>query len=184
MEPKIRVQNVVATASVGGELDLADICRRVDRAKYNPDNFPGLVLRLADPKATVLVFASGKMVCAGTKSTEMAVQAVYGAAGLLRKHGIDADGRPALSIQNVVATVDMGKPVRLEKAATVLPRAMYEPEMFRGIIHRVIKPKVTILLFNSGKAICAGAKSLDDIRCVSMDVYRTLESNGLFKQAA
>lgn len=180
MEPTIVVQNILATASAGCKLNLAEVAR-MDRAKYNPKVFPAVVVKIDKPKASVLVFASGKMVCTGTQSPEMAAAVVRLAAGILHSRGLGADPNPNTAIRNIVATVDMGRPIKLEQAALALPRAMYELEIFPGVVYRVTDPKVTMLLYGSGKTICTGAKSMDDIRRVSYDVHRTLESGGLFK---
>jgi len=57
----------------------------------------------------------------------------------------------------------------LEQAARKLPRSMYEPEQFPGLIHRMLEPKTVILLFASGKLVCTGAKK-------EKDVYRSIHN--------
>ena len=67
-EPKVKVQNIVASVDFGRKFDLEDIARRFENTEYEPEVFPGLVFRLDDPKVVVLLFVSGKGVCAGAKS--------------------------------------------------------------------------------------------------------------------
>jgi len=67
---KIRIENVVASTSLGKELDLPGISKSLEGAEYEPEQFPGLVYRMKNPKAATLLFRSGKVVCTGAKSLE------------------------------------------------------------------------------------------------------------------
>ena len=73
---KIKIENVVASTSIGTELDLQSIALALDNAEYEPEQFPGLVYRLDDPKVVVLLFGSGKLVCTGARKPEDAERAV------------------------------------------------------------------------------------------------------------
>ena len=64
-----KIQNIVATASLGKPVPLTKLARTQPNTEYNPETFPGLVLRIKEPKSAVLVFSSGNLVCTGTKST-------------------------------------------------------------------------------------------------------------------
>jgi transcription initiation factor TFIID TATA-box-binding protein len=64
----LRVQNIVATTSLEKEVSLTKLARTQPNTEYNPETFPGLVLRIKEPKSAVLVFSSGNLVCTGTKS--------------------------------------------------------------------------------------------------------------------
>ena len=75
-KPIISIENVVASASVDQKMDLNDITKNFPNVEYHPDQFPGLVFRLTNPKTATLVFTSGKMVCTGSKSEDMARKAV------------------------------------------------------------------------------------------------------------
>jgi len=87
---KIKIENVVASTSLGEELDLQSIALALEGAEYEPEQFPGLVYRLDSPKVVVLLFGSGKLVCTGAKKpqdVEAAVSKIteeLKAAGLLR----------------------------------------------------------------------------------------------------
>jgi len=63
--PDARITNVVASADLGHKIDLEDAANKLEGTIYEPDQFPGLVYRLKDPKVVVLIFASGKLVCTG-----------------------------------------------------------------------------------------------------------------------
>ena len=71
-KPEIKVQNMVASGSVGGRLNLNEIVFLFDNTEYEPEQFPGLVHKLKGTNATFLLFSNGKIVCTGTK-TEAAV---------------------------------------------------------------------------------------------------------------
>ena len=75
-KPIVSVENVVASASVDQKVDLNDITKKFPDTEYHPDQFPGLVFRLESPRTATLIFRTGKMVCTGAKSEEMAVKAV------------------------------------------------------------------------------------------------------------
>ena len=64
----IKIENVVASTSLGAELDLQKIVLALEGAEYDPEQFPGLIYRLKEPKTATLLFRSGKAVCTGGKS--------------------------------------------------------------------------------------------------------------------
>src|SRR3989344_4175260 len=73
----LTVQNIVATTSLGKTVPLTKLARSQSNTEYNPEQFPGLVLRIPKPKSAVLVFSSGNLVCTGTKSVEQVPGLVY-----------------------------------------------------------------------------------------------------------
>ena len=75
-KPIIEIVNVVASATIEQKLDLNDIQEKFPDVEYNPDLFPGAVFRLQNPKTATLLFSTGKMVCTGSKSEDMARKAV------------------------------------------------------------------------------------------------------------
>jgi len=66
-KPEIQVQNIVASAGLGGHIDLEKTTYSLKRTMYEPEQFPGLIYRMDDPKVVILIFASGKLVCTGAK---------------------------------------------------------------------------------------------------------------------
>ncbi|MEM2094555.1 MAG: TATA-box-binding protein [Candidatus Bathyarchaeia archaeon] len=73
---EIQVQNIVASASLGGRIDLEKSAFTLGRTMYEPEQFPGLIYRMDDPKVVILLFASGKLVCTGAKREEEVFKAV------------------------------------------------------------------------------------------------------------
>lgn len=73
---EIQVQNIVASASLGGRIDLEKSAYTLGRTMYEPEQFPGLIYRMDEPKVVILLFASGKLVCTGAKREEQVFTAV------------------------------------------------------------------------------------------------------------
>ncbi len=178
-KPIISIVNVVASASIKEKLDLNEITKKFPDTEYHPEQFPGLVFRLKVPKTATLVFRTGKMVCTGSTSEELAVKAVNMVVAKLRKGGIKIKKDAVVTVQNIVSSINLGGRVSLELAARTLPRSMYEPEQFPGVIHRMIDPKTVILIFASGKLVCTGAKTEKDVYRSVNNLHSMLEEKGL-----
>ena len=177
--PIISIENVVASATVDQKMDLNDITKKFPDVEYHPDQFPGLVFRLKSPKTATLIFTSGKMVCTGAKSEQMSKNAVKTVVEKLRKGKIKVKKNAVVTIQNIVASIKLGGRIHLDQAARTLPRSMYEPEQFPGLIHRMLDPKTVILLFSSGKLVCTGAKKEEDVYRSVNNLHALLEEKEL-----
>ena len=171
----INIENVVATATLHQNIDLHSIVRLFPGVEYRPEQFPGLVYHLHKPKATTLIFSSGKMVCTGAKSERQAHKAVMKVVDELKRNGIVILSKPEIQIQNIVASVGLGGHIDLEKSTYSLKRTMYEPEQFPGLIYRMDDPKVVILVFSSGKLVCTGAKKEGEVHRAVTKLQETLE---------
>ena len=179
VEASIRIENVVASATLNQRVDLNAVVKGYPGVEYRPEQFPGLVFRLKRPKTATLIFNSGKMVCTGAKSEKEARRAVMKVIKELKKSGIIIIGKPELKIQNIVASANLGGMIDLEKSAYSLGRTMYEPEQFPGLIYRMDEPKVVILLFASGKLVCTGAKKEEDVYEAVAKLHKRLEEEEL-----
>ena len=175
-KPTINIENIVATVSLDQPLDLYAIERAIPSVEYNPEQFPGLVYRLEEPRVTALIFKSGKMVVTGAKSTQQLIEAVKKIVRNLKKHGIMIVGRPKVQIQNIVASANLHICVDLERAALTLENSMYEPEQFPGLIHKMDEPKVVLLIFSSGKMVITGAKREEEVYEAVKRIYEKLKS--------
>ena len=178
-KPMVNIVNVVASASVDQRIDLNAITKNFPDTEYHPEQFPGLVFRIKSPKTATLIFSSGKFVCTGGKSEEEAIRVVRSVVQKLRKGGIKIKKDAVVVIQNIVASVNLGGRVHLERAARSLPRSMYEPEQFPGLIHRMLDPKTVILIFASGKLVCTGAKKESDVYKAVHHLHTMLEEKEL-----
>ena len=75
-KPELKIQNIVASASLGGTIDLEKSAYELGRTMYEPEQFPGLIYRMDEPKVVILLFASGKLVCTGAKREDDVYDAV------------------------------------------------------------------------------------------------------------
>ncbi|KZX13437.1 TATA-box-binding protein [Methanobrevibacter curvatus] len=66
----ITIQNIVASANLEATLNLEAVAIELENTEYEPEQFPGLVYRLEDPKVVLLLFGSGKVVCTGAKTKD------------------------------------------------------------------------------------------------------------------
>jgi transcription initiation factor TFIID TATA-box-binding protein len=175
----INIENVVASATLNQSIDLNAIVRVFPGVEYRPDRFPGLVYRLKKPKTATLIFSTGKMVCTGAKSERQARKAVSQVVEGLKRGGFVILGRPEVEIQNIVASCGLGGRIDLEKAVYGLKKTMYEPEQFPGLIYRMDEPRVVILIFASGKLVCAGAKKESLVYIAVNKLQEILESKNM-----
>src|SRR5579871_5540217 len=180
---RIRIENVVASASLGGLLDLPKVALSLDGAEYEPSRFPGVIFRLKDPKTAVLLFHSGKAVCTGGRSWKQLDDSVRRVSDLIRKGGGDILAHPKIQIQNIVATSNLESELNLASIAVTLglDRVEYEPEQFPGLVCRMDEPRVVMLLFASGRLVCTGARKPSDIDLAVKKITAELRGAGLMR---
>ena len=77
---------MVASASLGLELDLYALANKIPEIEYEPEQFPGAILKFKDPKASLLLFKNGKVICAGAKNEKEIRTALNKAKNLLKKY--------------------------------------------------------------------------------------------------
>ena len=132
-------------------------------------------MRIRDPKTTALIFASGKMVVTGAKSEDDSKLASRKYARIIQKLGFNAKFTD-FKIQNIVGSCDIKFPIRLEGLASRHHNfSSYEPELFPGLIYRMIKPKIVLLIFVSGKIVLTGAKVREEIYEAFELIYPVLQ---------
>jgi transcription initiation factor TFIID TATA-box-binding protein len=174
------LQNIVATVNLDCRLDLKTIALHARNAEYNPKRFAAVIMRIRDPKTTALIFASGKMVVTGAKSEDDSKLASRKYARIIQKLGFNAKFTD-FKIQNIVGSCDIKFPIRLEGLASRHHNfSSYEPELFPGLIYRMLKPKIVLLIFVSGKIVLTGAKVREEIYQAFEMIYPVLQD---FKKA-
>jgi len=94
---------------------LNQIARKFLECEYNPERFPGLVMRIPDPKATILIFSTGKMVITGMRDAAEAEAAV--AIKNLKQAKVTITAEPEITIQNIVTSGDLHVPIDLNEAS-------------------------------------------------------------------
>lgn len=168
------LQNIVATVNLDCRLDLKTIALHARNAEYNPKRFAAVIMRIREPKTTALIFASGKMVVTGAKSEDDSKLASRKYARIIQKLGFNAKFTD-FKIQNIVGSCDVKFPIRLEGLAFSHGTfSSYEPELFPGLIYRMVKPKIVLLIFVSGKIVLTGAKQREEIYAAFEAIYPVL----------
>lgn len=169
------LQNIVSTVNLGCQLDLRRIAQQARNAEYNPKRFAAVIMRIRSPRTTALIFSSGKMVCTGAKSEEDSIQAARRYARVIQKLGFQAKFLD-FKIQNMVGSADVHFKIQLEALALRHETyCSYEPELFPGLIYRIISPKIVLLIFNSGKVVLTGAKERREIEEAFKLIYPILK---------
>jgi transcription initiation factor TFIID TATA-box-binding protein len=92
-KPEIHIQNIVASAELGGEIDLENVVYKLKRVMYEPEQFPGAVYRMDEPKVVFLLFSAGKLVCVGAKKENEVYDAVNKLQKLLEEQQLIFYGR-------------------------------------------------------------------------------------------
>jgi len=181
-KPWIRIENVVASATLKHGIDIKAVCKAFPGTEYRPEIFPGLVFRLNKPKTATLIFGSGKMVCTGAKSEKDSVRALKRIVKGLKKENIVIMGKPEIQIQNIVASANLRGRIDLfglyqSCGRDMGGKIMYEPEQFPGLIYRLTDPKAVILVFSSGKLVCTGTRREADVYQAVEKLRSTLEEH-------
>jgi transcription initiation factor TFIID TATA-box-binding protein len=179
VKDSVRIENVVASASLDQKLNLTAIAKANPGVEYRPETFPGLVYKLRKPRTSILIFSTGKMVCTGGKSSREVKRAIRKVVRELKKNGIIIPGKPKTKIVNMVASANLAGIIDLERSAYALEKTMYEPEQFPGLIYRVNSPKVVFLIFASGKIVCTGATKEEEVYRAVENLHKDLKENDL-----
>ncbi|KAH0948288.1 hypothetical protein HN011_011783 [Eciton burchellii] len=170
------LQNVVSTVNLQTELKLIHINVRTRNSEYNPARFTGLIMRIQNPRATALIFRSGKLVCTGTRSEDDSLLAAKKFARIIQKLGFPIKFT-CFKIQNIVATCDLKFPIKLENLNYMHGQfSSYEPELYPGLIYRMVQPRVVLLIFVNGKVVLTGAKNRAELQAALNDIYPILKS--------
>ena len=178
-----KIENVVGTVvlEIKEKIDLNVIARKHEDVEYNPERFPGLVMRITDPKATFLIFSTGKMVVTGLRRADEAGPGVKKVVKRIKKAGIEVSN-PKITIQNIVASGDLHTNIDLNMAAIIMEYAMYEPEVFPGLIYRMQEPKTVFLIFSTGRIVCTGAKNKEVVREAVLKLNREVRELGVARK--
>jgi|GEM_PF-215758 len=155
------IVNLVASGGLNANLDLYNLAMSVPNIEYEPEQFPGAILKMKEPKVSMLLFKNGKIICSGASAQSQIDVAIKKANKMINE--IQPSVKILKTIEyevvNLVATGNLHQNLDLFATAMQLENVEYEPEQFPGAILRMDDPKLTMLLFKNGKVICAGAKN-------------------------
>ncbi len=159
-----KIQNIVVSASLEHDIPLIKLAEALPNTEYNPEQFPGLVMRIKEPKTSALIFSSGKIVCTGAKSIAKVKLAIIEIIKQIEKIKIKIKVKPKITVQNMVASGAIGMDLNLNSLAMDLENTEYEPEQFPGLVYKLAGTRATFLLFSNGKIVCTGTRSEPKLR--------------------
>jgi len=164
VKKEIKLQNIVATTNLEHDIPLIKLAEALPNTEYNPEQFPGLVMRIREPKTSALIFSSGKIVCTGAKSMTKVKESIVNIIKNIEKIGIKIKVKPIIKVQNMVASGAIGMDLNLNELAMKLENTEYEPEQFPGLVYKLDGTRATFLLFSNGKIVCTGTRSEAKLR--------------------
>ena len=159
----IRVVNIVVSTALEHDIPLEKMAATLSNTEYNPEQFPGLVIRIKEPKTSALIFSSGKVVCTGARTLDKVDESMKKIIKSLEKIGIKIKIKPDIKVQNIVASGSVHMDLNLNTLAMKLDNTEYEPEQFPGLVYKLKEAKATFLLFSNGKIVCTGTKSEKEV---------------------
>ena len=179
-KPIVDIVNVVASASVDQKIDLVAITKEFPDVEYHPEQFPGLVFRLKSPKTATLISAQAKWSVLVPNLRKRGKCSKHCSTKTKKRQ--DKNKKESRNYNSkYCASVSLGGKVHLEKAARSLPRSMYEPEQFPGLIHRMLDPRSVVLIFASGKLVCTGTKKEAEVYRAVHNLHTLLEEKKLME---
>jgi len=170
-----QIQNIVATTALEKPIPLVKLARTLPNTEYNPKTFPGLVLRVKEPKSAVLVFSSGNLVCTGTKSVAQVKKVIDVVIKQLRKINVKITIKPKVTVQNIVASGSINLKLNLNFLALEMENTEYEPEQFPGLVYKILEYNATFLLFSNGKLVCTGTKSKQQLEASMKQLLKDIK---------
>lgn len=172
---EITIVNIVVSSSLEKDIPLEKMAATLPNTEYNPEQFPGLVLRIKDPKTSALIFSSGKIVCTGARTLGDVEKSIQGIIKNLKKLNIIVTIKPEINVQNIVAAGSIGMALNLNFLGLKLPNTEYEPEQFPGLVHKLKGTRATFLLFSNGKIVCTGCRTEKEVNDATDQLIINLE---------
>src|SRR3989338_55003 len=109
----MQIVNIVISSSLEKDIPLEKMAATLSNTEYNPEQFPGLVIRIKEPKTTALIFSSGKIVCTGARTLEEVDRSIQSIIKSLKKLDINVTIKPEITVQNIVASGSIGMDLNL-----------------------------------------------------------------------
>lgn len=151
-------ENIVVEAKIADQFDLDKLSSELIDSRYNPDDFPGVMLSL--PGASVILTKDGKFICTGTKTIDEAKQILSRIVNMLKEKGFEAKEKVELDIKNLIISLETKKGINIKRLAIGSDNVDYDPEAFPGAVYRG-EGGLLALVFDNGKVVCTGSNDRD-----------------------
>ena len=112
---KYQIVNLVASGELKATLDLYNLAVSIPNIEYEPEQFPGAILKLKEPKVSMLLFKNGKVICSGASSEEQIGQGIRKASKLIHEiqKDVKVQRKVTYTVVNLVATANLNVPLDL-----------------------------------------------------------------------
>ena len=180
--PVPQCHNIVSTSQILSSQVQINLQRLADLfpfTSYDRKRFAAITIRLANPHCTCLLFGSGKLVITGSTSYNACIVAAHEITRILRqanpRHWFEVT---SCVVQNIVAHVELppGTTIDLEKLyGAFCECSTYQRSIFPGLVLRPPRSPIVLLVFTSGRIVCTGGRSYDDIYYGFAQMYDTLQ---------
>jgi transcription initiation factor TFIID TATA-box-binding protein len=174
--------NIVSTSQIictSGWIDLQRVSALLPNSRYDRKRFAAITIRIHDPTCTGLLFSSGKLVITGSVSMYACILAAHTISQLLRDIDVAQDFKiVSCVVQNIVAhaEVPVGKRVDVDHFyKSYCEYATYQKNVFPGLVFRPPDSPIVLLIFASGKIVCTGGKSCEDIEQGFLRLYPLIQ---------
>lgn len=176
---RLRIENVVAKARLGGPFDLPELANRLREVDYRPERFMGLVVRV--PEGHALVFEDGGVVVTGARGVEEALVQLEHVRELLAQADAETTGVEGFTVRNLVVSTDMGGVLPLDQLALAFSEeeVEYNPEEFPGLLMHLKEPRLTLLVFQSGKVVATGSDDMVAVEEALQGLHQELDQKRL-----
>jgi transcription initiation factor TFIID TATA-box-binding protein len=179
--PVPQCHNIVSTSQIVTSQSHIDLQRLADLfhfTTYDRKRFAAITIRLANPHCTCLLFGSGKLVITGSTSFSACIVASHEITRILRRSSPrDTFEVSSCHIQNLVAHVSLppGTTIDLNRLYERFnEQSTYQRSIFPGLVLRPPRSPIVLLVFTSGRIVCTGGRSYDDIYYGFAAIYDTL----------
>ena len=169
----ISINNVVCTAEINQRVDIGSF-NKYENLSSNLDLYACGYIKNKTMVGRVTVFANGKLISVGTKSPTLAGKELKKAIKILQDYNLIKKVKITPNVRNIVARYNLEKKLDIEKLARTMPKSLYEPEQFPGLIFR-IRGSLVALLFASGKGVLVGGKTIYELNQGLYEVERWIK---------
>jgi transcription initiation factor TFIID TATA-box-binding protein len=178
----VHVEEVTAVAKLRVDIPVGKFSGDESPQGYETEGSHGVVYRIREPKAVSLIYPDGNIVCTGTKSVRDAEEAMRQTIEKVRSLGVDVPSDAQVKIEKIVAAFRLAESIDLQKAASYLKGAVYEPEKLDAIVYRDAGSE--FLIKGDGRIICTGERSIKDMQVSFRRLTEALESAGIKAELA
>ncbi|TFG29306.1 MAG: TATA-box-binding protein [Promethearchaeota archaeon] len=186
------IQNIVVKVDLNPHstlnlsLELEKLSQQIKNAEYNKKRFPGLFLRIRDPKCVAIIFRNAKIILSGLKFFNDIEIVLFRILAELKSESIANINLNTIQseVVNIVITANLSDWINLDLATLRLENSIYEPEVFPALIYKSNNPvKCVFLVFNNGKIVLTGINREESIEPALINFGKLLKKNELFMKS-